>query len=354
MISTTQNPKLHSRHVTIFLFLTFLLTWGLDFILWRTVGLEGQSLTLLFLQLQMLIPGFVAILLMRFVFRDNSPYTTQYRSKPVIFLYFYLGMVLSFTVMAVWGIIDPQKSALIGALSGGVNLVVIIALVAIRLISDGQSFAEAGLAGGRIRDWFLWGSGFLAFYILTAFLNSVFNLGRTIDLGDLISQLQLPGEISPQLFFVLILIQTVAAGSLLSIIFGFGEEFGWRGFLQSELFKSGRLRGVLFLGLVWGAWHYPLVWMGYNYPGHPLLGMVLMTLYTLLLGVVLSHVVLKTGAIWLAAFLHTLNNQTVSFINSFIYQVSDPAYSFTYGIWGLLLALPVVLLLLRDPAWKKN
>ena len=56
--------------------------------------------------------------------------------------------------------------------------------------------------------------------------------------------------------------------SFLAIVIAFGEEYGWRGYLQSELFKLGPMRGVLVLGVIWGAWH------------SPLLGIVLMTLYT--------------------------------------------------------------------------
>jgi membrane protease YdiL (CAAX protease family) len=65
-------------------------------------------------------------------------------------------------------------------------------------------------------------------------------------------------------------VQTVLVGPLLGLLMGFGEEYGWRGYLQSELIKIGKRRGVLLLGLIWGAWHYPVIWMGHNYPGQPL------------------------------------------------------------------------------------
>ena len=96
-------------------------------------------------------------------------------------------------------------------------------------------------------------------------------------------------------------------GPILGLVITFGEEYGWRGYLQSELFKLGRVRGVLLLGVIWGVWHWPLILMGYNYPGHPLLGVVLMTLYTMGLGIVLSYAVLKSGSVLLAAFLHALS-----------------------------------------------
>lgn len=350
---TIKKQKTHLSNTILYLLLVFSSSWGLDLILWETVGLKDNTIYLLFLQLRMLLPAFIAILLMRFFFKDSPIHRNHYQDKPVLFYYFFLGLVVVYAGLVFWGIVDPGQSALIGALSGGINMVVVMGLVTIRMISDGRSFSTAGLVGGRIRDWLLWGLGFIAFYGLATYLNHFFNLGQTINLVELMSQLQMPGEMSPQLFFLIILIQTVLVGALLSILFGFGEEYGWRGYLQSVLFRTGKIKGVILLGLIWGTWHFPLIWMGHNYPGHPFLGMVLMTGITCVLGFVLSHVMLKTGAIWLVAFLHALNNQLVTFLNSIVYQVSDPAYSFTYGVWGLLLALPVIFLLLRDPVWRR-
>ena len=93
-----------------------------------------------------------------------------------------------------------------------------------------------------------------------------------------------------------------SSARFLGLILGFGEEYGWRGYLQNELFQLGRIRGVLLVGVIWGAWHWPLILMGYNYPGYPLLGLLLMALYTTGLAVVLGYAVLRSGSIVLAAF----------------------------------------------------
>lgn len=61
----------------------------------------------------------------------------------------------------------------------------------------------------------------------------------------------------------------------------FGEEFGWRVYLRDRLFPLlGSYKGVLVLGIICGAWHYPMNAMGYNFPGQPILGNVLMTIFT--------------------------------------------------------------------------
>jgi membrane protease YdiL (CAAX protease family) len=143
----------------------------------------------------------------------------------------------------------------------------------------------------------------------------------------------------------------VVVGPLLGVIMGFGEEYGWRSFLQGELIKLGRVRGVLLLGVIWGVWHYPVIWMGHNYPGYPGWGSVVMTGYTILLGFVLGYVMLKTGSIWLVAFLHAINNQALAFFTVAFYQVENPLFSFGIGVYGLLTMLPIVALLLRDRVW---
>lgn len=51
---------------------------------------------------------------------------------------------------------------------------------------------------------------------------------------------------------------------------GFGEEYGWRGYLLPRLLPLGEIRATLLLGLVWGLWHLPALLIGLNYPGQPL------------------------------------------------------------------------------------
>ena len=125
-------------------------------------------------------------------------------------------------------------------------------------------------------------------------------------------------------------VQSVLLAPILAIVIAFGEEYGWRGYLQSELLKLGRVRGVLLLGVIWGAWHWPIILMGYNYPGYPLLGVVLMTLYTTGLAVVLGYAVLRSGSVLLAAYLHALNNQVVAFIVALGFKPFDTAFSFVH------------------------
>jgi membrane protease YdiL (CAAX protease family) len=153
---------------------------------------------------------------------------------------------------------------------------------------------------------------------------------------------------------LLLFFQTALLGPLLGLIMGFGEEYGWRSYLQGELIKLGKVRGVLLLGVIWGVWHYPVIWMGHNYPGYPVWGSLVFTAYTILLGFVLSYAMLKTGSIWLVAFLHAINNQVVTYFYLAFYKPDNTLFSFDIGLYGLLMMLPIVLLLLRDKVWRSE
>ena len=95
-----------------------------------------------------------------------------------------------------------------------------------------------------------------------------------------------------------------------------------------------------------------MIWMGYNYPGQPLLGSLLMTAYCIILAYFLAYAVFKSKGVWTAAYLHALNNQTLSFFMMAVVTPTNRLYSFGMGLPALLLGAIVVLLLLRDPIWK--
>jgi len=52
-----------------------------------------------------------------------------------------------------------------------------------------------------------------------------------------------------------------------SVLFTFGEEYGWRGYLLPRLLPLGEIKATLLLGLIWALWHVPVLLAGFNYPG---------------------------------------------------------------------------------------
>jgi len=222
--------------------------------------------------------------------------------------------------------------------------------VLFRVLKGRESFARANLRGGRFLDWVLYGGAIVLFLAIQTGLNILFHLGTPVDANQLAAQMgaKMPGST----LVIVLAFQMILEGSLLGLVVAFGEEYGWRGFLQGQLIRLGKKRGVLILGLIWGAWHYPVIWMGHNYPGHPILGTVLMTVFCVLLAYVIGHAMLKTGSIWLAAFMHAIIDQTANYFGGMIYAPKDQILSFGIGLYGMACVAVVVFFLLRDPVWK--
>ncbi len=342
------NLKTNWRHVGVFLGLTFGLTWLLDLAIYLRGGLSIPGIVAA-LQLQMLLPAFSAIVLGLFFF----PESPIYRQKPVgrgrWFYYYFLLLTLIYILgtLVIW--FSPAQStiAVLAAIPLILAFLGLILLIVLRATSSRGAMAQIWLAWGNGHYWLLFGLGFIAFYVLQAALNAFFGLGG----AKLAPPPSLPG-LSPNIFLILAALQSVLLAPILAIVIAFGEEYGWRGYLQSELFKLGRVRGVLLLGVIWGAWHWPLILMGYNYPDHPLLGMLLMALYTTGLAVVLGYAVLRSGSVLLSAYLHALNNQVVAFIVAMGFKPFDTAFSFDIGIFGIATLALVAMLVLRDPIWR--
>jgi CAAX protease family protein len=350
--------KTNWKQVLIFIGITFGLTYLLDLALYLTVGYSGQLGTGLLLQVQMLIPATVAMALQLFLFKNSSIY--HLRERPRWFFYAYLAYALFYAALAVSVVFisNTAYQTVISVIAQLLNIGVLLLVVLLRLLSGKEAFARAGLAGGKVWQYLLFGLLFVAIYGLMVALNALFGLGHAVDAKEFIKQAsgsQATGLDTIPSWALLLLVgfQTVILGPILGLLIAFGEEYGWRGYLQSELIKIGKVRGILLLGVIWGLWHTPIILMGHNYPGYPVLGSFLMVLYCIALAFLLGFAVLKSRSVWLAAFLHGLNNQVYSFLVLMVYTPSDPVFSFGVGIYGLLvLALIVgVLLVLARREW---
>ena len=160
--------------------------------MYRTAG-DGQTGgSLLFLQLQMLLPAFSAILLGRWVLAKeyvHSMPTATTRNRAFFSLVFII-FTLGYAALVAWWLLEPEAVTTINAVSGAWNMLGLILLLAVRFLSNGEEFAAIGLKGGKLRDWFLWGIAFVAFYALQAVLNSLLIKGAVrVDLGEVITQI---------------------------------------------------------------------------------------------------------------------------------------------------------------------
>ena len=54
------------------------------------------------------------------------------------------------------------------------------------------------------------------------------------------------------------LVLSALGGTVVLAPLFFGEEIGWRGYLQLRWFAHGPLLAAVLTGFVWGVFHYPL------------------------------------------------------------------------------------------------
>lgn len=93
----------------------------------------------------------------------------------------------------------------------------------------------------------------------------------------------------------------------------FGEEFGWRGYMNRKMEPLlGTTGTVIVGGILWGLWHAELTVVGHNfgtdYVGYPYLGILAMCISCTFLGMGLMWLTKKTGSIYPASIMHAANN----------------------------------------------
>jgi len=150
-----------------------------------------------------------------------------------------------------------------------------------------------------------------------------------------------------------------------SMIFALGEEIYWRGYLWEKLKKLPPRKAIVIIGLVWGVWHFPFLFflsqylsgatiLGTIYPEFPLIGCLLLPIYTVLLSFIFTYFRLKGGAIMVAAAMHGMASLGVSF-SWMVYREPSSFLLGMTGVSGIVISLLFCLFfkLFSDKTWKK-
>jgi len=72
----------------------------------------------------------------------------------------------------------------------------------------------------------------------------------------------------------------------------------------------GFWKSSVIIGVIWGIWHAPIILQGHNYPQHPVVGVLMMTIWCVLLAPIFSYVRLKANSVIAAAIIHGSLNAT--------------------------------------------
>ncbi len=155
--------------------------------------------------------------------------------------------------------------------------------------------------------------------------------------------------------WLVVISQTITAliiAPIINTIPILGEEFGWRAYLQPKLMPLGGRTAMLWMGIIWGLWHAPIIAMGHNYglhyPGAPWLGILAMTWFTFVFGTFIGWATLRAGSVWPAVIGHGALNG-IAGIYAFFTQgnpnlVLGPVVAGFIGSLGIAVVALVILL----------
>ena len=139
----------------------------------------------------------------------------------------------------------------------------------------------------------------------------------------------------PILAVFISIISSFTLAALFNSVFALGEELGWRGYLLAKLAPIGLGRASILIGIIWGVWHAPAIFMGLNYPGHPFLGVLMMIWFTIGWSVILTWLRQVTQSVLSAAFGHGLINAVAS-LPLLLLLDTDSLIRAPLGITGLV------------------
>jgi membrane protease YdiL (CAAX protease family) len=152
--------------------------------------------------------------------------------------------------------------------------------------------------------------------------------------------------ITPAMLVVIQILQAVLIAPFINGLAAFGEEFGWRAYLLPKLKPFGSRKAMLIIGLIWGLWHWPVIFMGYefglSYPGFPWLGPIAMLWFTFVVGTFLGWLTLKTRSVWPAALAHGAVNSVGAIALLLVKGQPNPLLG--PAAVGLVASLPFTLL----------
>ncbi len=136
----------------------------------------------------------------------------------------------------------------------------------------------------------------------------------------------------------------IFAGVTINALFAFGEEYGWRCYMVKALGGRKFLSAALFIGIVWGIWHAPMILMGHNYPDARVAGVGMMVLFCILGGIIELYFVLKSGSMWAAVFIHGTINALAG-MSVLMYPSGSTLLTGMTGVAGMMAMVVIIALL---------
>lgn len=291
--------RIKKKQLIIYLIVAYGITYLLGLLMWygNKKGLDVSA----FPNAQMFYPA-AGVALGYLVTRSDD------RKMPKWFFRFFVLLTGILILIAVLSVIFPDELIVVSgnAVSMWTFLVQSVILIGsficwILLIAAGKERRKAyGLNGADWKRSFLCILLFFGLYVLRTAVSCAW-AGQTELFGEILN--------TPMTWIMLV---SLIANFFLTMSAFFGEEYGWRYYLQPILQERFGLReGVLILGIIWGLWHLPVDFFYYS-PGYGLQAAVAQQITCITLGIFFAYAYMKTKNIWVPVILHFMNNNLIA------------------------------------------
>jgi uncharacterized protein len=156
---------------------------------------------------------------------------------------------------------------------------------------------------------------------------------------------------SPLAFVPLYFLLIGTTQMISSLAHALGEEIGWRGLLTPLMVERfGFTGGTLLIGIIWAAWHMPLLLFADYNSGTPWwFSIPCFTVLTIGLSVIMAWFRIVSNSVWPAAILHASHNL---FIQGFFTPLTGARGALTaYVIDEFGVAVPFIIVLFAIGFW---
>lgn len=179
-------------------------------------------------------------------------------------------------------------------------------------------------------------------YMFLGFLTPVVFLGVNLSVHTMFSSYKFKESIDWKQ-----ILTGIPVSILVLIIFVAGEEFGWRGFLQTPLIERfGITAGILLLGAIWGIWHAPVALRGHNLKSDFWAeAFILYPYLCICYSFPLAFLTIKSGSLWPALIFHATNNTIGSFGSLMVEKQNSKLEVLLHMLTGTLLIIIFSILL---------
>ena len=295
----------------------------------------------------------------------------NYKKLIVFLLFAFLPMIAVGLVMhfggasTVGGSADPASIDPLAAIKGfvfsaGAMLIPLLAVVFTQLIFKEPVFKGLGISF-RVNRW--WWIGWLLMPVIALAVMGVTLLmpgavwtpgGATMQAAMQSLPEGVPEDLVVWIIIAVSIFSGLIAGATINAVFAFGEEIAWRGFLMKEFKGRKFMSAVLWIGIIWGFWHAPIILNGHNYPQHPIAGVFMMVAFCLLLTPMLMYFRKKSGSVLVPAIMHGTFNAVVG-VSAVVIPITNDLLLGGAGLAGFIVLFIVdICLFLYDEFMSKD